>query len=131
MIAFLKDLFLKDIWLKLFSLALAILIRIVVSLAIQKEATPIPMLPPPNPEHTFHDVPISLLTSPDETRRFKIEPHDVEVTVEGDQKLLQNLQSKDIRAVLNLCGIEGTYEVTKPIDGPTTRGETHYRVLGR
>jgi hypothetical protein len=128
MIAFLKNVFLKDVWLKLFSLALAILIRIVVSFAIEREATPIPILPPPNPEHTFRSVPVSLLSSPDETRTFKVEPKDIEVTVEGEVKLLQNLETKDIRVVVNLAGIEGTNSVTRPIEVLTPAGITHYRV---
>ena len=40
MIAFLRHLILKDFWLKLFSISLAVLIWITVSLAIQKEVSP-------------------------------------------------------------------------------------------
>ena len=131
MIDFLKNVFLKDVWLKLFSLALAILIRIVVSFAIEREATPIPILPPPNPEHTFRSVPVSLLTLPDETRTFRLEPRDVEVTLEGENKLLQNLETKDIRVVVNLSGIEGTNPVVRPVEVLTPVGITHYRVQPR
>jgi YbbR domain-containing protein len=131
MIAFLKNLFLKDVWLKLFSLALAILIRIVVSFAIEREATSIPILPPPHPEHTFRSVPVSLLTGPDETRTFRIEPKDVEVTVEGEIKLLQTLETRDVRAIINLSGIEGTNPVTRPVEILTPAAITHYRVQPR
>jgi YbbR domain-containing protein len=129
MIAFLRHLIFNDFWLKLFSLALAVLIWITVSLAIQKEVSPVAALTLTNSERrTFANLPVVVLSSASDVRTFKVNPNEVEVTVEGDAKRLQNLQPKDIRVIVDLTGIESTRGLTKRIEVSTPAGVTHILV---
>ena len=54
---FLRDLVSRDIWLKLFSLGLAVLTWKIVSLAIAKQVSPTAVLPIENQERTFQHIP--------------------------------------------------------------------------
>ena len=128
MLLFFRDLILKDFWLKLFSLALAVLIRLTVSLAIEKEVTPIPNLAFQNARRTFFNLPVAVLSSAQDVRSFRVEPPEVEVMVEGDSQILERLQAKDIRVMVDLTGIEAATDLRKRIEISTPAGVTHVRV---
>jgi YbbR domain-containing protein len=123
MIAFLRHLIFEDFWLKLFSLAMAVLIWITVSLAIQKEVSPAAPLAMTTPGRvTFSHLPIVVLSSASDARTFKVNPNEVTVTVEGDVKRLQDLQPKELRVLVDLTGIESARDVTKRIEVSTPAG---------
>ncbi|MEY2430037.1 MAG: hypothetical protein QOJ40_2922 [Verrucomicrobiota bacterium] len=123
MIAFLRHLIFEDFWLKLFSLALAVLIWITVSLAIQKEVAPAAPLAFTTPGRiTFSHLPIVILSSASDGRIFKVNPNEVEVTVEADTKRLQSLQPRDLRVLVDLTGIESARDITKRIEVSTPAG---------
>jgi len=125
---FLRDLIFKDFWLKLFSLALAVLIRLTVSLAIEKEVTPIPNLAFQNARRTFFALPISVLSSAQDVHNFKVDPSEVEVMVEGDAQRLERLQAKDIRVIVDLTGIESAADLRKRVDISAPVGVTPVRI---
>jgi YbbR domain-containing protein len=127
MIAFLQHLVFHDFWLKLFSLVLAVLIWFTVSLAIQKEASPVAPLVRHTAQRTFLRLPVVVLSSAEDVREIQINPKEVEVTVEGEPRILQNVQSKDIRAIVDLTGIKAA-ELRKRIEVSTPAGVTHVRV---
>jgi YbbR domain-containing protein len=129
MIAFLRQLLFNDFWLKLFSLALAVLIWVTVSLAVQKEVSPAAPLTLTTPgRRTFSHLPVVVLSSASDVRSFKVNPKEVEVTVEGDTKRLQGLQPNDIRVIVDLTGIESARDLTKRIEVSTPAGVTHILV---
>ncbi len=129
MISFLRNLILHDFWLKLFSLALAILIWILVSPAANKRLSPITSLNGDVSEQTFPNVPLQVVASAADVRAFKVTPSEVEVTVRGERKLLQDLQTRDIRALVDLTGIEYARGLRKQIEIITPAGVTHVRVV--
>ena len=129
MIAFLRNLVLHDFWLKLFSLALAILIWILVSPAANKRLSPIASFTSDISEQTFTNVPLQVVASAADVRAFKVAPSDVDVTVQGERRLLEGLQTKDIRALVDLTGIESARGLRKQIDIVTPAGITHVRVV--
>jgi YbbR domain-containing protein len=124
MIAFLRHLFFDDFWLKLFSFVLAVLIWITVSLAIQKEVSPVAALTTPLSERTLSHLPVLVMSPAAEVRSFQVSPGEVEVTVQGDARILQKLQNKDIRVTLDLTGIEEAQRLRKRIDVATPPGVT-------
>jgi hypothetical protein len=81
MTGFLRNLILADFWLKLFSLALAVLIWFTVSFAIQRKLTPISNLAMPTAERAFPAMPIAVLSSAQDVRGYTVEPKTVDVTV--------------------------------------------------
>ena len=127
MIAFLRELVLHDFLLKLFSMALAVLIWFTVT-EIQKEASPLPHLTMNSDVKTFSNLPVVVMSAAQDVRSFKVNPSAVEVTVQGDAKILKNLSSKDIRVIVDLTGVEGTGGLRKRIEVSTPSGVTHVRV---
>ena len=122
MIKFLRHLFIDDFLLKLFSLALAVVVWLIVTFASQKEAgtTPTPRV--------FYNLPVTVLSSAEDVRNFKVSPNEVIVTVQGDAKTLQNLQSKDIRATVDLTGVAVARDLRKRIEVSVPAGVTYLRV---
>jgi len=130
MIIFLRDLVLKDIWLKLFSLGLAILVWFTLnSMANQKEGLTTRQLPLRSTEQrTFSNVPVAVMSSADDSRSFRINPKQVDVTVQGDPNLLKGLNTRDIRVLVDLTGIEAAHDLRKRIEVSTPAGVTRARV---
>jgi YbbR domain-containing protein len=116
MIAFLRHLFLHDSVLKLFSLALAILTWLTISIAIRKESPSVtPFVPHAAQQATFI-LPVMVLSSADTPRNVSVEPKEVQVTVEGDAKRIQTLQRSELKAIVDLTGIEAAHDLVKRIE---------------
>lgn len=132
MIAFIRKLFFQDFWLKLFSLTLAVLIWVAVSFAIERsggEGSRVSTLALSLKQRTFQGLPVVLLSSAVDVHEFKVQPKTVEVTVQGDAKTLDRLQPNDIRALVDLTGIEAARDLRKRIDVSTPAGVSHVRVV--
>ena len=121
MIKFLRHLFLEDILLKLFSLGLAVVVWLIVTFASQKEAGASPRI--------FYNLPVTVLSSVEDVRNFKVRPGEVIVTVHGDAKAVQNLQSRDIRAMVDLTGVTAASDLRKRIEVSVPPGVTCMRVI--
>ena len=117
MIAFLRNLLLEDFWLKLFSLALAVLIWFTVTFVSQKEVR--------TDTRVFFSLPVTVLSAAEDVRNFKVSPSEVQVTVQGDGGTLQNLQSKDIRVMVDLTGVMAARELRKRVEVSAPAGVTH------
>ncbi len=120
MLAFLRHLFIEDFWWKLFSLGLAILIWVTVTFASQREPGTAPRI--------FSDLPVTVVSSSEDVRGFKVSPNVVEVTVRGDAEALQNLQSKDIRVSVDLTGVAAARDLREPVEVSVPAGITVMRV---
>jgi len=130
MITFLRELVFKDFWLKLFSFALAILIWLTVTFAIHKEGMPPIPLAAPVVDRTLFNLPVLVVSAAADVRQFRVRPNEVEVTVQGDSKTLDTLQSRDIRAMVDLTGIEAAGgNLRKRIEVSTPPGVTHVKVV--
>jgi YbbR domain-containing protein len=120
MIAFLRNLLLEDFWLKLFSLALAALIWFTVTFVSQKEVR--------TDTRVFFSLPVTVLSAAEDVRNFRVSPSEVQVTVQGDGGILQNLQSKDIRVMVDITGVAAAHELRKRVEVSAPAGVTHLRV---
>ena len=120
MIKFLRHIFLEDFFLKLFSLLLAVVVWLIVTFASQKEAGITPRV--------FSGLPVRVLSSTEDVRGFKVSPNVVEITVQGNAKALQSLQSKDIRAVVDLTGVAAARDLHKSIEVAVPAGVAFIRV---
>ncbi len=129
MIAFLQALILRDFWLKLFSFALAVLIWFIITIAIQNEVSPVASLTlGPLEQRTFASLPVMIMSSAEDVRSLRVNPKEVEVTVQGDLKTIRKLQPKDIRVLVDLTGIQAAHDLRKRIEVSTPAGVTHVRV---
>lgn len=128
MIRFLKTLVLEDTLLKLLSLFLATLIWFTVS-SLRGDAV---ALRPPAlnlRQITFFNVPVKVLSSASDVHDFQVDPQHVEVTVEGSASAVGQLKTEDIRAMVDLTGLEATGDVFKKIEITTPSGVTHVRIV--
>jgi len=124
MIEFLRHLFFHDFWLKLFSLVLAVLIWFTVHFASQKEVSPLTLTAE---ERKFSNLPVMVMFAAEDVRTFIVKPNQVDVFVQGDPKILKNLQSRDIRVMVDLTGIEAAH-LRKRVEVSPPAGVTHARV---
>lgn len=130
MITFLRNLIGKDLALKVFSLALAILIYCTISfVAIKNEVPSFPSLALASDVRRFHNLPILVVSAAADVRRFKVTPETVAVTVQGDPQVLAGLESSEIRALVDLTGIASASHLRKRIEVSTPAGVTHLRVV--
>jgi hypothetical protein len=127
MIVFARNLVVKDFWLKSFSLALAILIWLVVYYSINGETSNSPLLALLGrpADETVMTVPVRVPVNG--TQSFSVEPSEVRVTLRGDPKLLKTLRNDDVRAQVDLSGIEAANGLLRPIQVilPTGISYTH------
>lgn len=121
MISFLRHIFLDEFVLKLFSLLLAVVVWLIVTFASQKEAAQTPSV--------FSNLPIRVVSSTEDVRGFKVSPKDVEVTVRGSAKTLQDLQSKDIQAMVDLTGVATARDLHKRVEVSVPAGVGIIRVV--
>ncbi len=128
MITFLRNLIFKDFVLKLFALVLAVAIWVAISLAIKKETSPFAQLSVTQGELTFFNLPIMVMSSPADVRNVTVSPDQVEVTVQGDAKVIKTLKPKDIRAIVDLTGIEAARDLRKRIEVTTPAGVGPVRI---
>jgi YbbR domain-containing protein len=125
MIVVLRNLVVHDFWLKLFSLGLAILIWYIVSLeAYRKEASPVAALVNTAPEQTFFNVPVLVMSSAADVHDFKVSPNQVTVKVSGESRRLLEIHASDIRALVDLTGVEAARGLRKRIEITTPAGIT-------
>jgi len=99
-----RSFFLDHLWLKTFSLVLAMLIWITIRSSVEREAH--------EEAKTFEHEPVALLADPSERRTFVVDPANVSITVKGAKPVIDSL--KDIRAYVELsshAGNDGNYRV--------------------
>ncbi len=123
MMNFLRHFFLKDLGLKLFSLFLAVLIWLPVRFAVQQQTPLGAALGLVGKKRPFR-LPVVVVSSTVDARRFKTDPADVEVTVQGSASLIDTLQSAEIRAMVVFTGAEAAAETVKKIEVSTPPGVT-------
>ena len=104
MIVFVRNIVVKDFWLKLFSLVLAILIWLTVQFSISKEVSPWAALIGRAVDEKVLVVPVSVPTV--DARTVAFAPAEVQLTLRGDPKLLKTTGPEDIRAIVDLAGVQ-------------------------
>ena len=128
MIVFVHNLVTKDFWLKLFSLALAILIWLTVKFSINGETSNSPWLALLGraADETVLTVPVRVPTG--EKHSFNVSPTQVTVTLRGDPKQLRNLREEDVQAQVDLAGIESASGLVRHIEMILPAGVSYTRV---
>ncbi len=103
----LRDIFIKDVGWKLFSLVLAMVIWFMVrpvSREPAKSGNPLAASVP----RTFTNLPVVVMSSAADVRAFKVRPDAVRVTVSGRREIVDALTERDLRVTVDLTGIEST-----------------------
>jgi hypothetical protein len=111
-----RDLLIKDLGWKLFSLALAAAIWLIVQ-TIRNEST-----------RTFPNLPVLAVSASADVRDFKINPGTVEVAVSGRPDVMAALADKEIHATVDLTDIEAARDSRRRVDVSIPSGVTVIRV---
>lgn len=127
MIQLLRNLFVKDFWLKLFSLVLAILLWLTIYFA--RDVSPTGPLTLVRDERTFTSLPVVILSSAEDVRSFKVNPKEVTVTVQGDPRILKTLQARDVRVLVDLTGIAAAHDLRQRLQVATPPGVTYVNIV--
>jgi YbbR domain-containing protein len=126
---FIREMFLKDFWLKLFSFALAVLTWFTVWFTLEKQGAPVPSLAlAPVDKTIYGNIPVTVLSTAEDVRSFHVFPKEVAVTVQGTGKTLRELQPRDIRALVDLTGVSTAENVHKHIEISVPAGVTLVQV---
>ena len=126
MIAFLRNLATHDLGLKLFALALAVLIWTTVHAIIEDGGGGSPSSF--QPRRTFRELPVWVTSTANEGRAVRVNPDKVDVTVRGRKEILEQLTPKDIRVTVILTDIAEARDLRQHVDVNTPPGVTLVRV---
>jgi YbbR domain-containing protein len=108
---------------------LAFLIWFTVSLAIQKEGSPVPApLGQRITERVFFNLQVFVNSSAEELRQARVNPKEVQVTVSGEPGAVDSLTSADVRVSVDLTGIQAT-QSRRRVQVSTPAGISHTHVV--
>jgi YbbR domain-containing protein len=127
MIHLLHYLFIRDWPLKLFSLALATLTWLAVSISGRENTVKVPGMPN-LAERTYYDLPVLVVATAADVHDFRVKPSEVDVTVQGEKAVLDNLQGRQIRVLVDLTTLVQTNGMKRRIEVITPPGVTHVRI---
>jgi len=116
MIVFARNLVAKDFWLKAFSLALAILIWLTVKFSTNGETSTSPWLALLGRAPNENVVTVPVHVPPGLAQKFTANPPEVQVTLRGDPNVIKNLRKLDIRAQVDLTGVESANGMIRPVE---------------
>jgi hypothetical protein len=123
MIVFARNLVVKDFWLKLFSLALATLIWLTVWFSTHGETATSPWFAligrPPDE---------SVLTVPVHVPLGTSEPSEVSITLRGDPRILKTLKPQNIRAEVDMTGVQSANGLVRPVEIILPKGIFYTRI---
>jgi hypothetical protein len=114
MILFVRDLVVKDFWLKLFALALAVLIWLTVKFTIGREGTLASALLGRPTDELLVTVPVQ--ASSVDPLAIKIDPPQIDVTLHADPQTLRAIRPDSIRVQVDLAGIQSANGLRRRVD---------------
>jgi len=118
----LRDWFIKDLGWKLFSVVLAVVIWLTVNKILNESGNS--AAPFAGDKLTYDDLPVLVVSETSDVRNFHVMPATVAVTVSGPPAVMAVLQANQIRAVVDLTGIESGKELRRRVDVSTPAGVT-------
>jgi hypothetical protein len=98
----LQNLILRNFWLKFFSIALATVIWLSIHYGIQSESNLSQLSINHLLAQEYIRVPVTAVTSPGDSRAFKITPNEVVVIAVGEETALRHAADKNIKVSLDL-----------------------------
>jgi YbbR domain-containing protein len=122
-----RDWFIKDFGWKIFSVVLAVVIWLTVNKILGEGAGNSAALTS-GTTLTYGNLPVLIVSSAADVRDFRIAPTTVTVEISGSADDMAKLQASEIRAVVDLTGIESAKDLHCRVDVSTPPGITLIRV---
>ena len=118
----LRDWFIKDLGWKLFSVVLAVAIWLTVYKILSESETP--GAAGGQGTLTFGNVPVLIVSAAADVRDFRVKPATVAVTVSGSPDDIARLEVSQVRAFVDLTGIESARKLQRRVDVSMPSGLT-------
>jgi YbbR domain-containing protein len=117
-----RDLFIKDLGWKLFSLLLAAFIWLTVHKIIEEPnfSTASAAVRPV----TYGNLPVLIVATAADMRPYRVAPNTVSVTVSGPPEVMAVLQANQIRATVDLTDINSARDLKRRVDVSVPSGVT-------
>jgi YbbR domain-containing protein len=117
-----KDLLIKDLVWKLFSLFLAVIIWVTVDkIYIESQ---VPSGPLAGSRVTFNNLPVLIVSSASDVRDFRVTPGTVEVTVIGPPAVMAGLEVSQVHATVDLTDIAAARDLSRRVEVSAPSGVT-------
>ena len=111
----LRDWFIKDLGWKLLSVVLAVVIWLTVNKILGESGSSTESAIG-DKQTTYDDLPVLVVSAASDVRDFHVMPPAVTVTVSGAPNVMAVLQANQIRAVVDLTGIESARKLRRRVD---------------
>jgi hypothetical protein len=128
MMTFFRNLAKHDLGLRLFALALAVLIWATVDFAIRKGITGVRQTGN-QASLGFRDLPVLKVSTAADVRAFRVEPAKVDVVVRGEREIVDQLTADELRVTVDLTEISSARDLRKHVHVATPPGITLVRVI--
>jgi YbbR domain-containing protein len=109
-----RDLFLKDLGWKLFSLLIAAAIWFTVNRILHEASVPLEAAT--GTPVTYGNLPVTLVSALADVRAFHIAPTTIKVTVTGPASVMNTLQADQLHATVNIAGASLLHGQLLPVE---------------
>ncbi len=117
-----RDLLVKDLPWKLFSLFLALVLWLTVDRIYREAQTP--EVPLAGSVVTFESLPVLIVSTASDVRFFRVIPSTVSVKVSGPPEIMAGLQASQVRPMVDLTEIGDVKDLNRRVDVSTPAGVT-------
>jgi YbbR domain-containing protein len=107
---------------KIFSLVLAIAIWLTVHRILEEAALPAPTVG--GATLTYGNLPVLIVAAAADVHLYRVVPETVKVTVSGSPEAIAVLQANQIRATVDLTGIDSANDLKRSVDVSVPSGVT-------
>ena len=112
----------EDVGWKLFSLVLAIAIWLTVHRVLLESG--LPVASPSGSTLTYGNLPVLVVASASDVHLYRVVPESVKITVSGTPEAIAVLQANQIRATVDLTGIDAARDLKRSVDVAVPSGIT-------
>ena len=117
----LRDYIVNNFWWKLLSLLLAALTWLTIRTAFERDQSLQDSPVVSSSKRSFPALPVTLLTSPANLNRYRVDPSTVSVEVNGTETELKKLVEKDIHLYVDISDIGDEKQVRRKIETQAPR----------
>ena len=117
-----RDLLVKDLPWKVFSLALALVLWLTVHRIYEEPQTP--AVPLAASTVTFDERPVLIISSASDVHDFRVLPSTVSVTVSGPPDIMAGLSGNQVRPMVDMTEIGDIKDLKRRVDVSTPAGVT-------
>ncbi len=111
-----------DVGWKIFSLILAVAIWLTVHRILMESALPIANTG--GSTLTYGNLPVLVVAAASDVHLYRVAPETVKVTVSGSPEIISVLQANQIRATVDLTGIDSARDLKRSVDVAVPSGVT-------